>query len=76
MKCLTSTDTRAHIDRYERTHRSIRMLTSVEVRQLRLIFSELDSQAPIIGNKKPLATRQRQCCERLLKIMWRLKPLY
>ncbi len=32
MKCLTSTDTRAHIDRYERSHRSIRMLTSIEVR--------------------------------------------
>ena len=32
--CLTSTDTNAHIDRYERQHRSIRTFTSVDVRQL------------------------------------------
>ena len=33
-RCLTSTDTHAHIDRYERSHRPIRTLTSVDVRQL------------------------------------------
>ena len=32
--CLTSTDTRAHTDRCERSHRPLRTLTSTDVRQL------------------------------------------
>ena len=48
----------SYFDRYARSHRPLRTLTSVDThanigrsKTLRLRFSELDSQAPIIGNK-------------------------
>ena len=34
IRTLTPTDTRAHIDRYARSHRPLRTFTSTDVRQL------------------------------------------